>query len=223
VGRILDTDGNSPVPAAAVIATGTVTGGNTGNDGTVSFDAPANATSITVRRIGYLAETIPLTPGMDTYTIGLKKDVLSLETEVVTGVGGVGTASAFADAKVAAAQRAATTLVAADAIAASQSVGTHGAGSGGRSGEVRHAGDRTFVQRDSVWTDTRFHAGMRTVRVQAFSAAYFALLQAVPDLGSALAIGDRLVVAGRQVAVEVTPAGVDHLSDADVAAVAAGW
>jgi len=223
VGHILDTDGSAPVPAAAVTATGTQAGGNTRDDGTVSLDVPANATSITVRRIGYLAQTIPLTPGMDNYTIGLQKDVLRLQTEVVTGVGRAGPASAFADAKVAAAQRAATTLVAADSIVALDAVRTLGAGLGGRRAEIRHAGDRTFVQRDSVWTDTRFHEGMRIVRVQAFSAAYFVLVQAMPDLRSAFAIGDKVLVAGRQVAVEVTPAGVAQLSDSEVAAVEAGW
>ena len=80
-----------------------------------------------------------------------------------------------------------------------------------------------FVQRDSTWTDTRYHLGMRLVRVQAFSPAYFALVTAVPDLRSAFAIGEHVIVAGRQVAVEVTPSGVGQLSDSDVAAVQAAW
>ena len=39
-----------------------------------------------VRRIGYLAQTVPMTPGKTDYTIVLQKDVLRLETQVVTGV-----------------------------------------------------------------------------------------------------------------------------------------
>jgi hypothetical protein len=37
------------------------------------------------------------------------------------------------------------------------------------------------------------------------------------------AAGDRVRVAGRSIAVEVTPSGVATLADADVAAVRAGW
>jgi hypothetical protein len=79
--------------------------------------------------------------------------------------------------------------------------------------------------RDSVWTDTRYKAaaGLRVVRVQAFSDAYFALARALPDLRDAFAAGDRVLVAGRSIAVEVTPSGVATLADADVAAVHAGW
>jgi Ca-activated chloride channel homolog len=245
-GHIIDAGEHAPIPTAAVIATGTSVGANTRDDGTVSLDVPANATSITVRRIGYVAQTIPLTAGATDYTIALKKDVLSLETQVVSGsattvasptpssgaltmshegslpssAGSAGARqlpnSVFVDAKVAAAQRAAITLTAADSTA------TLG-GSGGTTGSLRRAGERTFIQRDGVWRDTRFHDGMRVVQVQAFSAAYFALVQAVPDLGPAFAIGDRVLAAGRQIAVEVSPTGATQLSDADVAAVQAGW
>jgi hypothetical protein len=144
---------------------------------------------------------------------GNKKDALQYERQVVTGV--ATSAAAFDQAKVAAAQRAATTLSAADSTAT--------LAAGARAVAVQHAGDRTFVQRDSTWTDTRYHLGMRLVRVQAFSPAYFALVTAVPDLRSAFAIGEHVIVAGRQVAVEVTPSGVGQLSDSDVAAVRAAW
>ena len=64
---------------------------------------------------------------------------------------------------------------------------------------------------------------LRVVRVQAFSDAYFALARAVPDLRDAFAAGDRVLVAGRSIVVEVTPSGVATLADAEVAAVHAGW
>ncbi len=155
----------------------------------------------------------------------LKKDVLRLEAQVVTGVtdeaapaAAPSPTAAFAQARAAAAQRAATTLTAAD------STTTLAVGAGdARPGAVQRAGDRTFVQQDSVWTDTRFHAGMRVVRVQPFSAGYFALLQGMPDLRTAFAIGERVIVAGHAVAVEVTPEGVAQLSDSDVAAVQSAW
>jgi Ca-activated chloride channel homolog len=137
---------------------------------------------------------------------------------------------AYLDAKQASAQRAAINLASADSAAAPDMLGApaNAARSGGGSGganETRRAGDRTFVMRDSVWTDTRYKpaAGLRVVRVQAFSDAYFALARAVPDLRDAFAAGDRVLVAGRSIAVEVTPSGVATLADADVAAVHAGW
>ncbi|MFI5249297.1 MAG: VIT domain-containing protein [Gemmatimonadales bacterium] len=136
---------------------------------------------------------------------------------------------AYLDAKQASAQRAAINLASADS-AASTVMGavdkvTRRGGSSGAMNETRRAGDRTFVMRDSVWTDTRYKptASLRVVRVQAFSDAYFALARAVPDLRDAFAAGDRVLVAGRSIAVEVTPSGVATLADVDVAAVRAGW
>lgn len=159
-------------------------------------------------------------------TVDSKKDALRLEAQVVTGVatqraGSMAAPSptaAFAQAKAAAAQRAATTLAAADSTAA-LAVGAGDA----RSDAVQHAGDRTLMPHDGVWIDTWFHAGMRVVRVQPFSAAYFALIQAVPDVRSAFAIGEHVIVAGHTVAIEVTPEGVAQLSDSDVAAVQRAW
>ena len=224
VAHVVDAQGQAPVSAAAVLATGTASGATTRDDGTVSFDAPANATSVTVRRIGYQPQTIPLAPGQTDLTVDLKQDVLRLESQVVTGTAttvasanGSPTAT-FTNAKAAAAARAATTLAAAD----SSAMLAEGV-AGDRAGVARHVGDRTFVLRDSAWTDTRYHPGLRLVRVQAYSPAYFALVQAVPDLRSAFAIGERVLVAGREVAVEVSPVGVTQLSDSDVAAVQAAW
>lgn len=152
--------------------------------------------------------------------VNSKKDVLQLEAQVVTGAASTVSSpnAAFAQAKVAAAQRAATTLTAADSTAS-----LVGGAAGNRPNAVQRAGDHTFLLNDSTWTDTRYHLGLRLVRVQAFSSAYFALVQAVPDLRPAFAVGERVIVAGRQVAVEVTPSGVTQLSNSDVAAIQAAW
>jgi hypothetical protein len=79
------------------------------------------------------------------------------------------------------------------------------------------------VLRDSVWTDTQFKPGGTVIRVQAFSPAYFDLLQAVPELRDAFAIGDRVLVTGRQLSIEVTPSGSTQLAAADANAVRTGW
>jgi len=85
-GRVQDAAEHAPIPAAAVIVTGTTIGANTSDSGTFSFRVPATAKSISVRRIGYLAQTVPITAGKTDYTIVLQKDILRLQTEVVTGV-----------------------------------------------------------------------------------------------------------------------------------------
>lgn len=126
-------------------------------------------------------------------------------------------ASDFARAKVSAMQREARTLDEVDAAATAS----------GSARTARRVGARLFVLRDSVWTDARGDApsmaSVRKVRVKSYSAAYFALLRAVPELGEPFGLGDRVVVFGRKVAVEVAADGDEQLSDAQVAAVAADW
>jgi Ca-activated chloride channel family protein len=72
---------------------------------------------------------------------------------------------------------------------------------------VRAAGDRTFVLRDDVWTDTTFDPETMTPRQVAFgSDAYFALLDAHPELAPAFALGQRVIaVAADGTPIEVTP------------------
>jgi hypothetical protein len=117
----------------------------------------------------------------------------------------------FEAARQAADLRQARTLGAADSVAALNPA-TH-----------RRVGDRIFVLRDSVWTDSRLTAETPRVRVKPYSAAYFAVLDLQPEIRSAAAIGERLIVAGKGVAVEFTPAGADRLTDADVTALRTKW
>ena len=90
-------------------------------------------------------------------------------------------------------------------------------------GEVRQAGDRTFVLRDGVWTDGIERPGADVVRVQAYSRAYFALLERLPQLADAVSLGERVRIAGRSVILEVSPDGVEQLSDAALRRIVASW
>ncbi len=85
-GHVTDAAENKPIPAAQVLVTGTTIGQNTTDSGTFSLRIPSDAKTITIRRIGYLAQTIPITAGKTEYTVSLQRDVLRLETQVVTGV-----------------------------------------------------------------------------------------------------------------------------------------
>ena len=78
---------------------------------------------------------------------------------------------------------------------------------------------------DGMWTDVKpaDSASAHTVRIKAFSKAYFDLIDAVPDLREIFAIGDRVTVRGRAVTVVVSESGAEELSATEVRAVVAGW
>jgi Ca-activated chloride channel family protein len=88
---------------------------------------------------------------------------------------------------------------------------------------VRLAGNRTFTLQDSVWTEARPLGGMPVVKVQAFSQAYFALVQNLPELAPLFAVGERVRVIGRHTAIEVAPDGLTQFDAAALAAVVKNW
>jgi Ca-activated chloride channel homolog len=133
----------------------------------------------------------------------------SLQQTVATGAGSALNAPApaavqFEAAKSAAAQRSATSLSAADAA------------SGVRDeANVRRVGTVTFVLRDGVWTDVRYKNSGAVLKVKPFSDAYFRVLELQPDLREPFSVGERAIIAGRTMAIELTPAGVERLTGRD--------
>ena len=85
-GRVVDGSDQAPIPGAAVQVTGTSVGAQTNDSGTFTLRLPADAKTLTVRRIGFLQVTVPVTPGQTDVTVPLQKDALRLEAQVVTGV-----------------------------------------------------------------------------------------------------------------------------------------
>ncbi|MGQ0539334.1 MAG: VIT domain-containing protein [Gemmatimonadaceae bacterium] len=134
-----------------------------------------------------------------------------LEQLVVTG--NAAREQEFAAAKRAASQRDTRSLATLDSA---------GAVDEGRSA-TRRVEHRIFRLVDGVWTDVNYAANMRTVRVKAFSPLYFELVQRLSGLGAVVALGERLVVAGKTVAIELTPAGAERLSEGELLAVARDW
>jgi hypothetical protein len=120
----------------------------------------------------------------------------------------------FEDARKSAAQRSATSLSAADAVDKELARNEGGA---------QRAGKRLFALRDSVWTDIALKDSMRRVKIKSYSAAYFAILDALPELREPLALGDRVVVAGREIAIEIAPSGVEKLSDREIQDLQSKW
>jgi hypothetical protein len=139
---------------------------------------------------------------------------------VVTGsAGGQAPPSApttFEAAKVAAEQRAATSLAAADAAAA-QPIADSASVS-----RLKRAGTRMFRHDGESWTDLRATAALKVYKVQAYSRTYFALVEKLPELREAFAVGERVKVAGKSVVVEVVATAAE-LTDAELDAIIRNW
>ena len=119
----------------------------------------------------------------------------------------------FDEAKAASAMRDARSLSQVEAAPQAQAAGIIS----------RRIGTRTFVLKDSVWTDVLFKEGTRLVTVQPYSEAYFALVRELPDLGPAFGLGERVLVRGTKVAVAVAPNGSQKLTASEIAAIVAAW
>jgi Ca-activated chloride channel family protein len=124
----------------------------------------------------------------------------------------------FEEAKAASAQRVAMSTVVIDSMMR-RAIGGGAAGS-----NMKRAGSHTFILKDSVWTDVRqASSGTRTIRIKAYSKAYFDLIDAVPDLRAIFAIGDRVMAQGRAVTVVVSDSGVEQLGGVEITMVANSW
>ncbi|MFW5857012.1 MAG: VIT and vWA domain-containing protein [Planctomycetota bacterium] len=72
---------------------------------------------------------------------------------------------------------------------------------------VRQVGEKTFVRRDGVWTDTAFDPAVTPAQVVAVTflgEAYFKLLREHPELGAVLALGENVIVEVDGVVYKVT-------------------
>ena len=123
---------------------------------------------------------------------------------------------AFEQAKVASAQRSAMSLAVMDSTSMREARD--------QSATIKRAGSHTFVLRDGMWTDVKpAAAGAKTIRIKAFSKAYFDVIDAVPELRQLFAVGDRVTVQGRAVSVVVSGDGVSEISVSELKTVAGGW
>ena len=152
-------------------------------------------------------------PGMNQRRLGRAGGV-QLNGAVSTGVGMAPAPAAVQceAAKSAAAQRSATSLSAADAA-----VGIRD------DANVRRAGNVTFVLRDSVWTDVRYKKSGMVLLLKPFSDAYFKVIEMIPELRDPFSVGERVLVAGRSMAIELTPSGEERLTERDLALLRDRW
>ena len=123
---------------------------------------------------------------------------VKLQGVVTTSVAGAPKSAAeanFEAAKMASAQRSANSMAMLDSLSAAS----------GAAGTVRVVDGHTFTLRDGRWVDGQLTDSTRTVQVQSFSKSYFALLDRIPTLRAMVALGDRVVMVGRDVAIEIVP------------------
>ncbi|MGV3708928.1 MAG: VWA domain-containing protein [Gemmatimonas sp.] len=130
--------------------------------------------------------------------------------------------AAFEQAKAASVQRSARSIATVDSIANALDE-RKDAGSS----RTRNVDGRQFALESGVWTDQRLQRGDAssnwTLKVQPYSAAWFAVLRTVPSLKEPLSLGDRIRIAGRSVTLEVAENGVASLDDATLKRFSNAW
>jgi TonB-dependent starch-binding outer membrane protein SusC len=84
-GRVTAEGTSEPVAAASVIVVGTALGTTTDDQGHFSLNIPDGSSTLRVRRIGYAQKTIAIPAGTTEFNVTLARDVLQLETQVITG------------------------------------------------------------------------------------------------------------------------------------------
>ncbi len=82
----------------------------------------------------------------------------------------------------------------------------------GHVAQARHVAGRLFKDLDGVWTDLQHDSGKRVVRVVAFSNAYFAVLDALPELKPYVTEFGSVIVSGDRIAIQIGDAGAERLS-----------
>ena len=88
---------------------------------------------------------------------------------------------------------------------------------------TQHRAGHVFQLVDSIWTDVRVTPQMKRVKIRPYSAAYFKLVEALPELRELLSVGEKMVVAGRLVAIEIADSGVEDLNVREVESIRSNW
>ena len=174
------------------------------------FGIPTEFTSYLVVEPGMVANNQPI-------PLGVRREAAAGGRANATGFAGSGAASVpamaaesrFDMAKAASRQRETKSLAALDAagdVTMSADKKTHA------------TAGRSFTLRGETWTDTRYREDgkLAVIKVKGFSAAYFALVRALPQLKDAFALGEKVTIVGKGLVLQVAPDGAATLADADL-------
>jgi TonB-linked SusC/RagA family outer membrane protein len=83
-GRVTSETGE-PLVSASVNVVGSTVGGYTDDQGRFTLTVPEGPVTLRIRRIGYAQKSLNVPVGTDDVSVSLARDVLQLETQVVTG------------------------------------------------------------------------------------------------------------------------------------------
>ncbi len=172
------------------------------------------------RKIGYLMNQIRLQGEQKEWTeaiidLSIRYGIVTpytsyliTEDDILTQTGRAEAAQESYDAAVAAPQMT-SGGAAVDAAATSASMAEASSASPAQFDQdgatIRAIGERAFLYRDGVWTETTFDPEtMEPVQIEFASDAYFALLTEHPDLAVAFSLGDHVIAVSDGVAYEVS-------------------
>ena len=82
----------------------------------------------------------------------------------------------------------------------------------GSSANVRRLAGRTFSMRDGIWMDAAHGDSLAVTEIEPFSAAYFAILEQLPELAIWLREFEEVLIAGAQVSIKFTPGGETEIA-----------
>ncbi len=84
-GRVTVEGSGEPIVTASIGVVGTTFGTYTDDQGRFTVSVPSGPATLRVRRIGYIQKVVELPASSNELTVALTRDVLQLETQVVTG------------------------------------------------------------------------------------------------------------------------------------------
>ncbi len=82
---------------------------------------------------------------------------------------------------------------------------------------ARHVAGRLFVEDDGIWTDMMHGDSLEVVEIEAFSDAYFLLLERAPELEEYFKELGHVLLAGAKVSIKVSDSGVEKMTPLQVA------
>ncbi len=84
--------------------------------------------------------------------------------------------------------------------------------------EIRYLGTKTFYFINQIWVDSEHVEGQEIVKIVYGSDAYFKLLEAEPEIGKYLSLGDRMILCWNdQLCLEIGQEGIRDVDDPDLA------
>ncbi|WP_220273415.1 carboxypeptidase-like regulatory domain-containing protein [Pontibacter diazotrophicus] len=85
-GTVTDFGSGVPLPGVSVVVVGTTTGTSTDADGNYSIQLPSSTGRLTFSFLGYVPQTINITPAVTELPVQLKESTTNLQEVVVTGL-----------------------------------------------------------------------------------------------------------------------------------------